>query len=118
MDMNVPESQQIVQVKRGRGRPRKQVLSQEEAEDEVIRKYLCREEMTLEEVALALWMSEGRKTKHPMTKMMMLNIINGAMMKIRRGLKKYGIKTLDDVFDPKFRKVSNGTYSNGIDSSN
>lgn len=100
-------------IKRGRGRPRKIVSSLEEQENEVIRKYIDSEAMTLEEAALALWMNEGRVRAKPFTKPMVINIERSALEKVKKGLAKYGIKSLDDIFDPKFRKASASNYSTG-----
>lgn len=81
------------------GRPKKVVLTDEEMEELVISKYLTGTPMTLEETAFALWMSDGRKTPRPMTRMGVLKIEQKACAKLRIALKKYGIKQLDDAID-------------------
>lgn len=93
-----------VVVKRRRGRPRKERKSLEEMEDDVILKWLNFEPMTFEEAALALWMHEGRKTPHPLSKPRMIAIEAGALSKIRERFAKIGIKNFGDVYDPKFRR--------------
>lgn len=92
-----------IAIKRKRGRPRKEFSSLQDKEDAVVLKYLNGEPMTLDETALAMWMSEGRKAKRPMTKVGVLSIENRALAKLREGLKKYGINNLDDVLFPKGR---------------
>lgn len=90
-------------IKRRRGRPRKEVKSLEEMEDDVILKWLNFEPMTFDEAALALWMHEGRKTPKPLSKARMIAIEAGAMSKIREKFNKLGIKQLDDVYEPHYR---------------
>lgn len=103
------------------GRPKKKVLSIEEQEDAALEKlyepcldkdgnvYFERSDRTLQldEIAVLLWMMEGRKTAKPMSKMGVEKILQKALMKMRIGLKKhYGITCLDDVIDThKGRKV-------------
>ena len=94
-------------VKRRRGRPKKEVKSLEEMEDEVILKWLNFEPMTFEEAALALWMHEGRKTPKPLSKPRLIAIEAGAMQKIREKFNKIGIKRLDDIYDPKYHSNAN-----------
>lgn len=74
-------------------------LSLEEQENAVIAKYLQGHNLSLEETALAIWMSEGRKTKKPFSKMYARKIEQSALAKLRKGLKKLGIEQYDDVFD-------------------
>lgn len=78
------------------GRKPKEKLSLREQEDEVIMKYICGEPMTLEEAALALWMSDGRKTKKPMTKMGYLKFEQKILAKLKNECAKVGI-TADDL---------------------
>ena len=93
--------------KRRRGRPKKERKSHEEMEDEVILKWLNFEPMTFEEVALALWMHEGRKTPKPLSKPRLIAIEAGAMQKIREKFKKLGIKQLDDIYEHRYRSNAN-----------
>ena len=91
-------------IKRHRGRPKKEVKTLEEMEDDVIIKWLNFEPMTFEEAALALWMHEGRKTSKPLSKPRLIAIEAGAMKKIREKFAKIGIKGVGDVYDPHFRR--------------
>ena len=59
----------------------------------------CR--LTLEETSYAIW--DPKKEAHPMTCMGVLKIEQRALEKLKNALAKYGIKSLDDVFEPKFR---------------
>lgn len=94
-------------LKRGRGRPRKEVKSLEEMEDDVILKWLNFEPMTFDEAALALWMHEGRKTPKPLSKARLIAIEAGAMHKIRAKFEAIGIKQLDDLYEPRYRSNAN-----------
>ena len=100
------------------GRKKKPVLSLEEQEDAALEKlyepcldkdgnvYFERSDRTLQldEIAVLLWMMEGRKTAKPMSKMGVEKILQKALMKIRSGLKEYGITCLDDVIDTHKRR--------------
>lgn len=81
------------------GRHKKEILTDEQMEELVISKYLTHSPMTCEEAAFALWLADGKKTKRPMTRMGLLKIEQRALKKVREGLKHYGIKSFDDVFD-------------------
>lgn len=91
------------------GRKPKEKLTQEEMEDLVMCKWLNHEPMSLEEASIALWMHEGRKRARPYTKMQILKIEQQALKKLRDGLAKFGIKNLDDVFDPGYRNLSSSS---------
>jgi len=73
------------------------------------------EMLSLEESAVALWMIEGRKRSKPMTKMGLLKIEQQALLKIRLGLAKYGIKSLDDVLDTHKGRKALSTKFDSID---
>jgi len=77
-------------------RKAKPKLSLQEQEDEVILKYINGEPMTLEETALALWMTDGRKTKKPMSRMGMLKMEQRIMEKLRKACSVKGI-TIEDL---------------------
>ena len=98
-------------MKKKRGRPKKPNMTLEEEENAVILKYLNGEPMTLDETALAVWMAEGRKTKRPMTKVAILGIEAKALAKLKVGLKKFGIDSLDDVLFPKGRSNAASKFS-------
>ena len=74
-------------------------LSLYEMEDEVIYKYMTGERLSLEETAIAIWMHEGKKKPKPFSKIYTLKLEQQALAKLRKGLEKYGIKTLSDVLD-------------------
>lgn len=59
--------------------------------------------LTLDETAFAIWDPETQEK--PMTPMGILKIERRALEKLKSKLKKYGIHSLDDVFDPKHREV-------------
>ena len=101
-----------------RGRPKKVKLNDDELLEEILFKaynfYVDGRDgslklerngtpLTLEETAFMVWNMEGRKTKQPLTRVAMLKTEHAALQKMRKGLAKYGIKQLDDVFDPKYR---------------
>lgn len=106
-----------------RGRKRKPVLSIQEQEDAVIEKlYIPRlndndelefirsgECLSLEETALALWMTEGRKTEKPMSAMAVLKIQQRALEKLRKGLKEMGINSIEDIMNLNDRQQGSGT---------
>lgn len=88
------------------GRRKKEEFADiEDRLDDAIGTYLVKGpgSLTLEQTAVLIWHIEGRKTKAPMTKMGMLKVEQNALMKLRLGLAKYGIKSLDDVIDPNGR---------------
>ena len=58
--------------------------------------------LTLEETAVAIWNPE--KEKQPLTCMGVLKIEKKALEKMKTALKKYGIKDLSDVIEPKYRE--------------
>ena len=98
------------------GRKKKEVFDNvEDALDDAIATYLSGKPLTLEQTAVALWHIEGRKTKKPMTKMGVLKIEQGAMLKMRQGLAKYGITKLDDVMDIRGRERAQNRFTDGID---
>jgi hypothetical protein len=99
------------------GRPAKLKLTQEEQEDEVIRKYIDGEPMTLEEASLALWMADGRKTKRPMTKMGFLKFERRVMDKLRAAIECMGIEKEDlfEMFNHSRSSSMPGKYSDDID---
>ena len=68
---------------------------------EALRKRCEGSRLTLEETSYAIWNPE--KEDHPMTCMGVLKIEQRALEKLKLGLAKYGIKSLDDVFEPKYR---------------
>ena len=88
---------------------KKPKLSLQEQEDAVIAKYMTNQPMTLEEVSVAIWMIEGRKTKKPFSKMYMCKIEQAALKKIREKVETLGIKCVDDVFD-----VARGRHAVGF----
>ena len=81
------------------GRHKREVLTDEQMEELVISKYMTHSPMTCEEAAFASWLADGKKTKRPMTLMGLVKIEQRALKKVREGLKRYGIKSFDDVFD-------------------
>lgn len=104
-----------------RGRPRKIKLDIEDQIEELIFKmYDVRMDkngklqfvrnavpLSLEETAVMLWAQEGRKTKNPLSKMMILNIENGALQKAKTSLAKKNLRSLDDFYEPKHRASVN-----------
>ena len=98
------------------GRKKKEAFdSVEDALDDAIAAYLLGKPLTLEQTAVALWHIEGRKAKKPMTKMGVLKVEQGALLKMRQGLAKHGITKLDDVLDVNKREIAQNRFSNGID---
>ena len=103
-----------------RGRPKKIRLSDDELLESLLLKAynFCLDKdgnvrlerngtpLTLEETAFMIWNIEGRKTKKPLCNMMMIKTERAALDKMRKGLQKYGIKSLDDVFEPRFRAAA------------
>jgi len=114
----------ITTPKRGRGRPRKAKLSMDEKFEDILFRaydfYLDKDgnlkiernstPLTLEETAFMVWNMEGRKTKKPLSNMMIINTERKALEKLRVGLARFGIKSLDDVFDPKYRTAATSKY--------
>jgi len=111
-------------IKRGRGRPKKIQLTDDEKLEEILFKAynFCYDKhgnlklvrnttpLTLEETAFMVWNMEGRKTKKPLSNMMMINTERKALEKIKTGLAKFGIKGFDDVFDAKGRSCATTKY--------
>ena len=102
------------------GRRKKEEFADiEDRLDDAIGTYLVKGpgSLTLEQTAVLIWHIEGRKTKAPMTKMGMLKVEQNALMKLRLGLAKYGIKSLDDVIDPNGRQTAEakGWANNTVD---
>lgn len=62
--------------------------------------------LTLQETAFMLWNIEGRKTAKPFTNTYMIKTEKRALDKLRAGLQRYGINSLDDVFDPHWRTTA------------
>ena len=61
--------------------------------------------LTLEETAAAIW--NPNEEDHPMTCMGVLKIEKKALEKLKFALKKYGIKDLSDVVEPRYRECGN-----------
>ena len=59
--------------------------------------------LTLDETAFAVWDPDTQAK--PMSPMGILKIERRALDKLKCELKKYGISSLDDVFDPKHREA-------------
>lgn len=68
-----------------------------------IKKHEAGECLTLEETAYAIW--DPAHEAKPMSPMGILKIERRALAKLKAELAKYGIKNLDDVFDPKHRET-------------
>ena len=108
------------------GRPKKIQIPIEEQKDEIIYKLYdfytddkgierakrSQQCLNLEETALAMSMIDGKK---PISKMGVLKIQTKALEKIRKGLEKYGIKSLSDVLDLTKGRKTLSTKFNGID---
>jgi len=60
--------------------------------------------LTLEETAFAIW--DPKHEKKPMTPMGILKFERRTLDKFKRELEKRGIRSLDDVFDPKHREIA------------
>ncbi len=102
------------------GRKKKEEFADiEDRLDDAIGTYLLQGpgHLSLEQVAVLLWHTEGRKKKAPMTKMGVLKIEQNALAKVKIGLAKYGITKFDDVFDAKGRKsvTAGGWANNSVD---
>ena len=75
---------------------------------EALRRRSSGEYLTLEETAVAIW--DPKKEDHPMTCMGVLKIEKRALSKAREAfIKKYGINSISDVIDPKFREIGKPT---------
>ena len=75
---------------------------------EALRKRAIGNCLTLEETAVAIW--DPKKEDHPMTCMGVLKIEKRALSKAREAfIKKYGINSISDVIDPKFREIGKPT---------
>lgn len=59
--------------------------------------------LTLEETALAIW--NPLTERRPMTCMGVLKIEKRALAKLKEQLGKYGINSLSDVFETKYREI-------------
>ena len=68
-----------------------------------LKKHGSGKSLTLDETAFAIWDPDTQEK--PMTPMGILKIERRALEKLKSELKKYGIKNLDDVFDPKYREL-------------
>lgn len=82
-----------------RGRKPKVQLDLEDQIDAALEKYLMHQPLTLDESALLLWQKENRPTEIPLSKARIKAIENSALTKLREGLKKFGINSLDDVLN-------------------
>ena len=74
---------------------------------EALQKRLAGTRLTLEETAVAIW--NPKTEPKPMTCMGVLKIEQRALAKLRSALKKYGIKDLSDVLEPRFREYGTPT---------
>ena len=75
---------------------------------EALRKRAFGNCLTLEETAVAIW--DPKKEDHAMTCMGVLKIEKRALSKAREAfIKKYGINSISDVIDPKFREIGKPT---------
>ena len=74
-----------------------------EFKKQCIKKHQTCISLTLDETAFAIWNPDTEKK--PMSPMGVLKIERRALEKLKAELKKYGISSLDDVFDPKHREL-------------
>ena len=72
--------------------------------NQCIAKHKMGEPLTLEETALAIW-NPDTEVK-PLTSMAIHKIEKRALLKLQGELKKYGIKSLDDLFENKHREFA------------
>lgn len=102
-----------------RGRPRKIVLSQDDRIEDLLEKMftfslsddgkvmLTRNEsfrLTYDDAAFMLWNYDGRKTPKPLSKVGMMKTEQRICSKMKSDVVKHcGIKSMDDVIDPKYR---------------
>ena len=77
------------------------------AKKEALSKHAEGEALTLDETAAALWNPETEA--HPMTSMGVLKIEKKALAKLKTKLSAFGISSLDDLFDAKFREYGKQT---------
>lgn len=61
--------------------------------------------LTFEETAAVIWDPNGKASK-PMTSMAICKIEQKALAKLKAALAKYGIKSLDDMFENKHHDFS------------
>lgn len=59
--------------------------------------------LTLDETAFALW--DPEHDKKPLSPMGILKIERRALDKMKLALKKYGIRSIDDALDPRYREI-------------
>ena len=69
-----------------------------------IAKHKTGERLTLEETAIVLWNPESEK--RPLTSMAIHKIEQRALDKLKVALKKYGITSIDDMFENKHREFA------------
>ena len=67
-------------------------------------KYKNGERLTLEETAIVIWNPETEIK--PLTSMAIHKIEKRALAKLKDALKDYGIKSLDDIFENKYREFA------------
>lgn len=79
---------------------------------EALKKHASGERLTLEETAVAIWDPETEK--NPMTCMGVLKIEKRALAKLKLALRKYGIKNLDDIFEPKYREFGHPVVPDSV----
>ena len=77
-------------------RQKKCRMTQKEKEDAVILKFRNNEAMSLDEAALALWMSEGRKGK-PMTRMGLLKMEQRILVKLAKTCQDRGLNKAEVI---------------------
>lgn len=70
---------------------------------EAVAKHCHGDCLTLEETALAIW--DPLTERRPMTCMGVLKIERRALTKLKEQLGRYGINSLSDVFENKYREV-------------
>lgn len=116
-------------IKRGRGRPKKVVMNDDDRLAELLLKcytfsvdadgktILTRnnEVLSLEDTAFMIWNFEGRKTPKPLSNMMMINTERKALEKFKSGLAKYDITQLSDVIGDHRTYCNKYTSDNNID---
>lgn len=75
-----------------------------ELKEEALKKHVAGNALTLEETAYAMW--DPNSENRPMSAMGILKIERRALDKLKHRLSKYGITSLDDIFDPKYRELA------------
>ena len=70
--------------------------------NEALKKHKAGERLTLEETAVAIW--NPKTERQPITCMGVLKIEKRALAKIKAKLRADNIRSLDDVFEPKYRE--------------